>query len=93
MQILEGGRDEVSGLLVKIMQDGRHRHVTILVFDEIQERAFGDWSMGQASIDKLNPGHLLRYSTHQKLNPFVGPGRTMLSMLLDMRANGGIIAK
>jgi len=90
LQILEGGRSEVSHLLGRIMRDDRHRDMTILVFDEIAERMFADWTMGQASLDRLNPAHLLKYSSHRALDPFSGSGRIMLAMLLDMRANGGI---
>ncbi len=91
LQILEGGRSEVSALLARIMRDDRHSDMTLLVFDEVEERAFCDWSMGQASLDKLNPGHLLKYSPHLDIDPFEGPGRIMLAMLLDMRAHGGIV--
>ncbi len=91
MQIIEGGRSEVSTLLARIMRDDRHSDMTVLVFDEIEERAFCDWSMGQASLDKLNPGHVLKYSPRLDIDPFSGPGRIMLAMLLDMRAHGGIV--
>ncbi|ESQ93591.1 hypothetical protein ABAC460_00550 [Asticcacaulis sp. AC460] len=93
LQILEGGRSEVSRLLRRIMCDERHRDVTLLVFDEVSERAFSDWSMGQVSLDTVNPGRLLRFSAHHKLNPFEGRGHMMLAMLLDLRAHGGIVSR
>ncbi|EGF92745.1 sensors of blue-light using FAD family protein [Asticcacaulis biprosthecium C19] len=93
LQILEGGRTEVSQLLTRIMRDDRHSDVTLLVFDEIDERAFSDWSMGQASLDKVNPGHLLRFSPRRQIDPFNGPGHVMLAMLLDLRAHGGIVSR
>jgi hypothetical protein len=93
IQVVEGGRSEVSDLLCRIMRDRRHCDVTLLTFDEIQERAFSEWSMGQVNLDKLNPAHLLKYSARPKLDPVAGSGRIMLAFLFDMIAHGGIVAR
>ena len=93
IQVIEGGRGEVSELIGRIMRDRRHRDVTLLTFDEIQERAFSEWSMGQVNLDKLNPAHLLKYSARPRLDPFAGSGRIMLAVLFDMIAHGGIVAR
>ena len=93
IQVIEGGRAEVSDLIARIMRDKRHAEVTLLVYDEIRERAFSEWSMGQVNLDKLNPAHLLKYSARPRLDPFVGSGRIMLAFLFDMIAHGGIVAR
>ncbi len=90
VQVLEGGREEVSGLIARLMQDDRHKDVTILLFEEIEERRFSGWSMGQVNIDLVNPGLLLKYSSRPKLDPFAGSGQTVMSLLLELIATGAI---
>ncbi len=48
IQVLEGERDAVEALFDKIERDPRHTGTRILARGEIDERAFGDWTMGFA---------------------------------------------
>jgi hypothetical protein len=84
LQVLEGGRDEVCELFNVIVRDDRHEHVRLLVYEEIAERRFGNWTMGQVSVDKLNPSLLLKYFKRAKLDPFEGSGRASLSLLAEL---------
>jgi len=70
LQVLEGGRDEVCELYNTIARDERHREVRILSFEEIRERRFGHWTMGQVNLAKVNPSLLLKYGERAELNPF-----------------------
>ena len=70
IQLLEGGRDEVCELFNAIVRDDRHLNVRILTYEEISERRFGNWTMGQVNIAKVNPALLLKYSEKALLNPF-----------------------
>ena len=45
-QVLEGDRDVVEATFERIQQDERHGDVSLLAFDPVASRAFGDWSMG-----------------------------------------------
>ncbi len=90
VQVLEGGRQEVSHLLATLMRDPRHREMTVLLYEEIAERRFSSWSMGQVNIDKVNPGLLLKYSSRPALDPFTGSGQTVMSLLHEMIATGAI---
>ena len=49
MQVLEGGRDAVNQLYNRIARDPRHRDVVLLSYEEIGERSFAGWSMGQVT--------------------------------------------
>ena len=49
LQVLEGGRSQVSALYNRISADPRHRDVVLLSYDEIGERSFAGWSMGQVN--------------------------------------------
>ncbi|MDV6331021.1 BLUF domain-containing protein [Asticcacaulis sp. 201] len=90
VQVLEGDREQVSILLAKLMQDDRHQAVTVLLFEEIAERAFSGWTMGQVNIDLVNPGLLLKYFPQPKLDPFTGTGRTAMAFLMELVATGAI---
>lgn len=90
IQVIEGGRDAVSQLLSTIMKDLRHHDVTLLLFEEIAERTFPTWTMGQINMAKLNSGVLLKYSTRPELDPFNMPGHATLALISELMANGAI---
>ncbi len=90
IQIIEGGRDEVCDLFNAIVRDDRHQHVRLLIYEEIAEREFGNWTMGQVNISKLNPAMLLKYFRRAKLDPFEASGKATLGLLTDLIATGGI---
>jgi hypothetical protein len=92
IQVLEGGRDEICHLFNAIVRDDRHRNVTILVYEEIRERRFGGWTMGQVNIGKVNASLLLKYSEKAVLNPFVGSGRASLKLLDELIATGSVVS-
>jgi hypothetical protein len=84
LQALEGGRDEVCDLFNTIVRDDRHHDVRLLVYSEISERRFGNWTMGQVNIDRLNPSLLLKYFKRAELNPFECSGQASLSLLAEL---------
>jgi hypothetical protein len=43
LQVLEGGRADVSSLYNRIAGDPQHTDVTLLSYDEITERIFAGW--------------------------------------------------
>lgn len=86
IQVLEGGRDEVCETYNKIVRDNRHREVRILTYDEISERRFGGWTMGQVNIAKVNPALLLKYSEKPSLDPFSCSGLASMSLLEELIA-------
>lgn len=91
VQVIEGGRDEVCEVFNAIVRDDRHMHVRLLAFEEITERRFGNWTMGQVNIKNVNPSLLLKYSEKAELNPFTCPGRVTLALLDELVATGSIV--
>jgi hypothetical protein len=91
IQVIEGGRDEVCDLFNAIVRDDRHQEVRILIYEEIPERQFGNWTMAQVNISKLNPAMLLKYFRRAELDPFSSSGRATLALLSDLIATGAII--
>jgi hypothetical protein len=50
-QTIEGPEDSIEELFETIQMDDRHGEVTVLHFEEIEERGFSDWSMAFAGIE------------------------------------------
>lgn len=90
LQVLEGGRDEVCDIYNAIVRDDRHEQVRLLIFEEIAERRFGAWTMGQINADRLNPTLLLKYFKRAELNPFECSGRAALALLDELVATAAI---
>ena len=93
IQVLEGGRDEVCELYNTIVRDDRHQHVRILSFEEIRERRFGNWTMGQVNLAKVNPSLLLKYSEHPRLDPCAMSGKVSLALLEELISTASIIGR
>ncbi len=91
IQVLEGGRDEVCELYNRIVRDERHRDVRILIYEEISERRFGGWTMGQVNIAKVNPSLLLKYSEKAALNPFTCSGLASMALLDELIATASVV--
>ena len=93
VQVLEGGRDEVCDLYNAIVRDDRHQNVRLLVYEEITERRFGNWTMGQVNTAKLNPALLLKYFKRVELDPFDGSGQATLALLGELVATASIVSR
>jgi len=90
MQVLEGGRDPVNALYNRITRDKRHRDPTLLSYDEIGQRAFAGWSMGQVNMDRLNAALLLRYSERATLDPYAVSGVASLALFNELVATASV---
>lgn len=91
VQVIEGGRDEVCDLFNAIVRDERHQQVRLLIYEEIDERQFGNWTMAQVNISNLNPAMLLKYFKRAEFDPFSGSGKATLALLSDLIATGAVI--
>lgn len=90
VQVLEGAREQVSALFTAIAKDPRHHGVQILAFEEINERRFASWTMGQVNIEAVNPALLLKYGEKATLDPFATSGNATMNLLLELVATGAI---
>ncbi len=93
LQAIEGGRTQVSDLYNHISKDKRHKDVVLLDFQEIQERRFGGWTMGQVNLAKLNTSIVLKYSENSELNPYAVSGKVSLALLEELMATASIIGR
>jgi Sensors of blue-light using FAD len=93
LQAIEGGRQQVSDLFGHIQKDARHKDVALLHYEEISERRFGGWTMGQVNLSKLNHSILLKYSEKPELDPYSVSGRVSLALLEDLMATAAICGR
>ncbi|MEZ5667977.1 MAG: BLUF domain-containing protein [Alphaproteobacteria bacterium] len=93
VQLLEGGRDAVCDLFAAIVRDERHADVRLLVYEEIAERRFANWTMGQVNVGRINPAVLLRFSDRATLDPFTCSGRTTMALLDELIASGAVVCR
>ncbi len=91
IQVLEGGRDPVNALYNRITRDARHHQVTLLRYEEIAERRFAGWSMGQVNMARLNPALVLKYSETTALDPWSVPGQAIEAMFDEMVASAAVM--
>jgi hypothetical protein len=93
LQAIEGGRMQVSELFGTIQTDARHKDVALLHYEEISERRFGGWAMGQVNVSKLNHSVLLKYSEKPELDPYSVSGKVSLALLEDLMATAAICGR
>ena len=93
LQVLEGGRTQVSALYNKIARDPRHHDVVLLSFEEVDERSFAGWSMGRANLSRLNPALVMKYSETATLDPYSVSGKVSMAMFNEMVASAAIICE
>lgn len=91
IQALEGGRSEVSQLYNRIAADPRHTEVVLLSFEEIGERRFAGWAMGQVNMARLNPALLLKYSATATLNPYSMCGKRSAALFDELVATASVM--
>jgi len=93
LQAIEGGREAVSDLYGHIQKDERHKQVVLLHYEEISERRFGGWTMGQVDVARVNTNILLKYSERAELDPYSVSGIVSLALLEELMATASIIGR
>ncbi|MBC7732944.1 MAG: BLUF domain-containing protein [Bacteriovorax sp.] len=91
LQVLEGGRSQVSKLYNRIAQDPRHTEVLLLSYEEIDERSFSGWAMGQVNMNRLNPALLLKYSEAAVLDPYAVSGKVSMALFNELVATASVM--
>lgn len=91
IQALEGGRSAVSQLYNRIAADPRHTDVVLLSYEEIGERRFAGWAMGQVNMARLNPALLLKYSATATLDPYSISGKVSMALFDELVATASVM--
>jgi hypothetical protein len=93
LQVLEGGRSAVNKLYNRITADHRHTQVELLGYEEIAERRFAGWAMGQVNMARLNPALLLKYSETATLDPYAVSGQVSMALFEELVATAAIVGQ
>jgi hypothetical protein len=93
LQVLEGGRSFVNRLYNRIASDARHSDVELLCYEEIGERHFAGWSMGQVNMTRMNPALLLKYSERPTLDPYAVSGAVSMALFQELMATASIVGQ
>ncbi|MEO0937729.1 MAG: BLUF domain-containing protein [Pseudomonadota bacterium] len=85
LQVVEGGRVEVSALYHRISRDPRHSNIILLACNDVRERLFATWSMGlhQGMDDKARQIYL-RYFSTDDINPETVNVESLLDVMQDL---------
>jgi len=65
----------------------------LLHYEEITERRFGGWTMGQVDTSHVNTNILLKYSERAELDPYNVSGKVSLALLEELIATASIIGR
>jgi len=93
LQVLEGGRTQVNSLYNLIARDERHQDVAVLHYEEVAERRFAGWTMGQVNLHKINSSLLLKYSERASLDPYAVSGKVSMALLEELIATASILGR
>jgi hypothetical protein len=93
LQVIEGGRGPVNSLYRQLAADPRHSDVVLLSYEQIVERRFGGWTMGQVNLCKVNPSVLLKYCEKPTLDPVTISAEAALALLGELSATAAIAGR
>jgi len=93
MQVLEGGRAPVNHLYGLIARDPRHTDVTLLHYEEVTERRFAGWTMGQVDLHRVNLSVVLKYSERALLDPYAVSGKVSAAMLDELILTASVVGR
>ena len=90
IQVLEGDRDSLEGLMSILEKDGRHQNIQRIVDQTIKKRAFEEWSMDSLNLSEdatIDPDELIRIRDAYKKHLLVD-SRLMVELYKAMLAMG-----
>ncbi|TXT36535.1 MAG: hypothetical protein FD135_4219 [Comamonadaceae bacterium] len=93
LQVIEGGRTAISELFGQIQRDPRHQDVVLLHYEEISERRFVGWTMGEVNASRINTSILLKYAEKPELDPYSVSGKVSMALLDELMATACIIGR
>ncbi|MBB1073892.1 BLUF domain-containing protein [Rhodoferax sp. 4810] len=93
LQVIEGGRMAISQLYNQIQRDSRHKDVVLLHYEEITERRFAGWTMGEVNMTRINASILLKYAEKPELDPYSASGKVSMALLEELMATASVIGR
>jgi hypothetical protein len=69
LQVLEGDRTEISKLYAKVASDDRHKNVTLVSVEGINERKFDGWNMMYINEVNVESSSIAKFLPGRTFNP------------------------
>ena len=67
--------------------------MVLLHYEEISERRFGGWTMGEVNMNRINASILLKYAERPELDPYSVSGKVSLALLEELMATASVIGR
>ncbi len=85
IQVLEGGRAEVSATYHRIAKDPRHTNPVIIAYSDVRERLFPQWGMGlHEHRGEETKQIFMRYFSKPQIDPATVQIESLLDVLQDL---------
>lgn len=84
LQAIEGGRQPLSDLYARLVQDPRHQRLMIISFEAVLRRSFSSWTMGFAGADASRRGLYLLHGASGQFEPHSLSGPAALALLSEL---------
>jgi len=88
IQVLEGERNNVNELFLKIANDRRHKNVELISFEEVTLRKYPKWLMAHIDLSEMDPMVALK---HPEFDPYSASGKFLNQQLEDWILSGSPI--
>ncbi|MFM9992110.1 MAG: BLUF domain-containing protein [Burkholderiaceae bacterium] len=88
IQVLEGERNNVNELFLKIANDRRHKNVELISFEEVIHRKYAKWLMAHIDLSEMDPMVALK---HPEFDPYSASGKFLNQQLEDWILSGSPI--
>ncbi|MFZ9429873.1 MAG: blue light sensor protein, partial [Burkholderiaceae bacterium] len=59
--------------------------------EEISQRRFAGWTMGQVNMARINTAMLLKYSETAALDPYAVSGRATMALFEELLATASVV--
>jgi len=86
LQVLEGPRDALTELFVRISTDARHRNVQLISVSDLDVRSFPDWALGYLPQTASLGAVLRTYLGCRDFDPAVVPASRLRAMVPHLLA-------
>ncbi len=85
LQVIEGGRAQLSSTYHRIASDARHANIVLVSCLDVRERLFPTWSMGlHEGMNDRTKEIFMRYFASSKVDPETINADSLLDVLQDI---------
>ena len=88
VQVLEGERSVVNSLYRRIAADSRHVDADIVLFGEIKNRQFKEWSMALVNLSIDDPMVTMK---HPEFDPYSADSRAIIGLITELLSSSSAI--